>query len=251
MRALKFLLALVAAAAAAQAKVTPVPADMSDAFAARAMLSPDTWARVVRLDNSHPRGAWRGQMYPRIVYGLVFEFSGALWFYADEDGTQSLSRTLGTLDRDKADPGPLFRDIEPGISSWQWVDDVPGPKGPASRRPPRVCFIDSLRALDQRRAVGGEADSPQLLLYYLNTRIGRLGHTVLLFRAGGALSVIDATQSDEVIRIPSYLGSDLRSIAEYLRNGPVSSVRALPISVPRKAHPRGWAAIGPRAGQEG
>lgn len=242
MRALGFLL-LFATAVVGSAKTTAVPAGLSDAVAARAMLSADTWARIVRLDNTHPRGPWRAQAYPRVVYALVFEFSGALWLYTDSDGTQSLSLTRGTLERDKVAPGVLFRAIEPGISSWEWVGGEPAPGNPASRQAPRACFLESLRALDRLLAGGGKAESPELLLYYLNTPIGKLGHTVLLFRSGGSLFAIDATVSDRPVKLSVYLGADPLAIAEYLREGPVSAARVLAIPGARKPQPGRWVTI--------
>ncbi len=215
------------------------------------MLAPDTWARVVRIDNRHPRGAWRGQAYPRTMYALVFELSGILWLYCDVDGTQSLSLTRGTAARDEADPGPLFRAIDPGVASWEWADSQAAPAVRAGETPPRACFLESLRALNRRVAAGGEADSPQLLLYYVDSPMGRLGHTVLLFRSAGSLSVINSMYSDKAVRLPAYLGSDMLSIAEYVKGGTVSGFRTLAIAGTRKAPPGGWATIPSRPVPEG
>ncbi len=152
MRTLALLALLLAARGAAFAGVLGAPEGLRDARAARAMLGNGIWARVVRIDNTGPRPAWRRSLYPRIVYALVFELSGILWFYTDRDGTQSLSLTLGTADRDKAAPGPLFRAIDPGFASWSWVGDAAA--GPAAE-PPNACFVESVAALLQRMAVEG------------------------------------------------------------------------------------------------
>jgi hypothetical protein len=191
-------------------------------------------------------------MYPKTVYALVFELSGILWFYTDSDGTQSLSLTTGTLERDKADPGPLFRAIDPGFGSWSWLGETRGTSSRASRAPPNSCVEESIAALARRVMVGGQADSPRLLFYYVDTPGGRLGHTVLLFTAQGGLEAVDAESSERPIIVPSYLGADPRSISTYLRGGPVAAARTLPILFTGKAPSAGrWAAIPRDAGSAG
>ena len=216
---------------------------LDDARGARALLSPETWARIVKIDNSHPKGAWRSNVYPKTVYALVFELSGALWLYTDAEGTQSLSRTLGTLARDEADPGPLLRAIEPGIGTWEWVDEPSGPPAKQSANPPKACVEESLQALSRRIAQGGETISPRLLFYYVDTPVGRLGHTVLVFRTAKGLSAIDPQVSARAVIVPSDLGTDLRSIAEYLRGAPVASAKAFPITPSRRDVPGSWVAL--------
>ncbi len=216
---------------------------LADARAARSMLSPECWARIVKIDNSRARGPWRYAIYPRTVYALVFELSGILWIYTDAEGTQSLSRTLGTLERDKADPGPLLRHIEPGIGSWEWVDDPFGATVPASVHPPKACVEESLRALNQRLAFGRDTQAPQLLFYYVSTPSGRLGHTVLLFRTGQGLAAIDPELSPDPVEVPRNLGNNLVSISEYLRGAPVASARSLPIVPASHPAPGRWATL--------
>lgn len=235
------LLLLVAAAAASPAWGEPAPAALSDALAARAMLGTDVWARVVRIENARPRGAWRRGVYPKTVYGLVFELSGILWFYTDTDGTQSLSLTTGTLGRDRADPGRLFLALDPGFRAWGWLDDAPPSRAPSRGRPPNACFVESVEALKRRISAGGDARSPQLLSYYVDTSAGRLGHTVLLFGTAVGLSAIDAESSDRPVSLPADLGADLRTVAAYLRGGPVSAARAIPILCARQPVAGQWA----------
>jgi hypothetical protein len=212
-----------------------------DAAAARSMLGGDIWSRLVRIDNANPRGILSRSPYPRTVYALVFELSGILWFYTDADGTQSLSLTRNTVARDEADPGRLFKAIDPGFTTWAWVDAAAAPPG---RRPPNACFVESVSELLRRLAVGGEAASPRLLSYYVDTRFGRLGHTVLVFGTDSGLEAVDPEASNRPQILPAELGADPRALSAFLRGGPVADARMIPIACPRKAAPPGqWAAL--------
>jgi hypothetical protein len=240
-RTLVCLAILISAAGSAPAEVGIPSAGLRDALAARSMLGAETRARLVRIDNS---GRRRGDRYPKIVYALVFELSGILWFYTDTDGTQSLSLTLGTTERDMAEPGPLFRAIDPGFTAWSWVSDPAGPPVPAPGRPPNACFEASLGALYRRASAGGEARAPRLLSYYVDTPGGRLGHTVLLYETRAGLEAIDAEDSEHPVELPAYLRGDPRAVAAYLRGGPVAAARTLPILGTGRLLPAGrWAAL--------
>jgi len=243
MRTLMRTLALCLAWLPASQAGARVEEGLADARAARSMLSPESWARIVKIDNSRARGPWRYAVYPKTVYALVFELSGILWIYTDAEGTQSLSRTLGTVERDKADLGPLLRQIEPGIGSWAWVEDPLGTTVPASVHPPMACVEESLRALDQRLALGRDTRTPQLLFYYVSTPSGRLGHTVLLFRTALGLAAVDPELSPEPVEVPRSLGNNLVSISEYLRGAPVASARSLPIVPAPRPAPGRWATL--------
>ncbi len=251
MRSLCLLAMLLAAPALASAGANE-DSGLADAAAARALLGGDTWSRLVRIGNASPRGLLSRSAYPRTVYALVFELSGILWFYTDADGTQSLSLTRGTVARDEADPGPLFRAIDGGFASWAWVDAAPAPPGPGSRRPPNACFVESVAALLRRLAVGDEAASPRLLSYYVDTRYGRLGHTVLVFGTASGLAAIDPEASGLPERLPAELGADPRAISAYLRGGPVAAARTIPLGCPRKpASPGQWVALAPQSAPAG
>jgi hypothetical protein len=235
--------------------VLPVPGataperGLDDAIAARSMLGGETWARLVRIDSSRSSALWKRGPYPRILYALVFELSGILWFYTDVDGTQSLSLTRGTVARDEADPGPLFRSIDPGFTSWSWVDAPQGPRKPSSLKPRNACFVESVAALNRRITAGGETAAPSLLFYYVDTPEGRLGHTVLLFGTSGGRFAVDEDNSDKPVLLPPDLGREPLAVSAYLRGGPVASARTLPI--PARKPPREWAALPsdpPRAG---
>ncbi len=243
MRSLCCLIVLLAGAAAAPGATTPARG-LEDAVAARSLLAGDTWARLVRIDSSRPASVLRRGPYPRTVYALVFELSGILWFYTDVDGTQSLSLTRGTVARDEADPGPLFRSIDPGFTSWLWVEAPSLPRFPGTARPRNGCFVESVAALNRRIASGGEAASPTLLFYYVDTPQGRLGHTVLLFGTSAGLFALDSDDSDRPVRLPRDLGADPRTVSAYLRGGPVAAARMLPIAGTRPP-PREWASLPP------
>ncbi|HXQ80208.1 MAG TPA: hypothetical protein VN775_02770 [Opitutaceae bacterium] len=252
MRALVLLALLLASGGVAAAGIGPVPDGLADALAARAMLGPDIWARVVRIDNGGARGAdWR-MAYPTTVYALVFELSGILWFYCDANGTQSLSLKLGSVEADKADPGPLFRAIYDRFGKWAWVDGPRDWRNPSAGGPPNACFVECVAALRRRIASGGEADAPRLLSYYVNTPTSRLGHTVLLFGVGGRLAALDPESSEEPVILPGSLGADARSVARYLWGGFVSAARVLPIGAVGRMQAAGrWAALPPPPARTG
>jgi hypothetical protein len=241
MRTLCLLIIFAVAAGAAPGAVTE-PGGLDAAVAARSMLGGDMWARLVRIDNSRPHSILKRGPYPRTVYALVFELSGVLWFYTDTDGTQSLSLTRGTVARDEADPGPLFRAIDPGFTAWSWIEAPAGPRNPSKPKPRNACFEESVAALNRRISAGGEAVSPRLLSYYVDTPTGRLGHTVLLFATAGGMWAIDAEESDRPVVLPSDLGGDPRLVSAFLRGGPVAAARTFPIAPTRKP-PGEWASL--------
>jgi len=216
---------LLLLAGAAFAAPAPLPGGFADALAARSLLGPDIWSRVVRIDNAG--GAGRNA-YPRDVYALVFELSGILWFYCDADGTQSLSLRRGALRADEADPGPLFRAVSDGFGAWSWVDRPRDWRAPG-QPPANACFIECVAALRRRIASGAEAGAPRLLLYYVDTAGGRLGHAVLLFNVGGARAALDPLRSPRAVALPPDLGPDAASISHYLRGGDVAASRMLAI----------------------
>lgn len=228
------------------------PDQLADAFAARALLGPDVWARVVRIENLGSRNLEKRLPYPATTYALVFEYSGILWFYCDEDGTQSLSVRRGSLEADKTDPGPLLRAISPRFASWEWADAI-GSEGAAGREPPaNDCFIECLAVLRERAAAATEPCSPSLLFFYVDTPGGRLGHTVLLLQGRHGLTAIDPDRPRHTIRVPEQASSDVRSIAQFLRGGAVASARELklqPIGIQPPAQE--WTALAPPRVPEG
>ena len=240
MRKLACLLISAALAAGAAAKTASSPA--GDAAAARELLGSAAWARIIRIENARPAGLLSRGSYPGVVYGVVFEMRGILWFYTGTDGTQSLSLRRGTTERDEADPGPLLRQIDPGFQSWSWVDEARLPRPPASYRPPNACFIESVAALRRRLSLGERSDFPSLLSYYVTTRAGVLGHTVLLFSSEAGLMALDTEVSDRPVPVPTEVGTDPRRVSSYLRGGPVTSARLLPMGGERPGKVPQWAA---------
>ncbi|HEY5080073.1 MAG TPA: hypothetical protein VII43_09500 [Opitutaceae bacterium] len=241
MRALYLASLLVAAAGFSRA-----PDTLADALAARALLGPDVWARVVRIENLGNHGFERRLPYPSTTYALVFEYTGILWFYCDEDGTQSLSLRLGSLEADKSNPGPLLRAISPRFVSWEWAGGS-GIQGPERREPPaNGCFIECLAVLRERAAAATEPCSPSLLFFYVDTPAGRLGHTVLLLQDRQGLEAVDPDRPESTIRVPALVSADARSVAQFLRGGAVASARELTLQ-PIGMQPPGqkWTTLSP------
>jgi hypothetical protein len=248
--AARLLLLYLVTGAAAFASVVAAPDGLADARAARAMLGGLIWSRLVRIENTAPQAGWHRSAYPRVVYAVVFEVSGILWFYTATDGTQSLSLTRGTAARDEASPGPLFRAIEPGFAAWSWMDPK-GPEGAAApRHPANACFIESLAVLLRRMETGEEAGSPSLLSFYVKTPTVLYGHTVLVFGTSKGLEAVDPGVSEEPVEIPREVGTDPMAVSAFLRGGRVSSARALSVTCGRvlPAQPYCSTAGAPRAG---
>jgi hypothetical protein len=228
------------------------PDGLADAFAARSLLGPDVWARVVRIQNAGNRGLEKRTCYPATTYALLFELSGILWFYCDADGTQSLSLRLGSLEADKADPGPLFKAISPRFGSWEWVDGPARTESGLGLHPPNDCFIECVAILRRRAAAAAEPFSSSLLFSYVDTPTGRLGHTVLIFQARDGMTAVDPDKPDRPVRIPAPAGADPRAIARFLRGGEVAVARKLPIdpfAISRAAVK--WTALSPASVPEG
>jgi hypothetical protein len=196
------------------------------ALRAQAILEPDIWSQVVEIENEAPRSR-----YPRKLYALVFEFAGILWFYTHMEGTQSFSLHVGNLDREKADYAPLLRAIEPGFVRWRVVPA--GPRSAASRRPsPRnACFIESIAALRERLGAGEPLRNPRLLSYYVDTRQGRRGHTVLAYERGGSVELIDPSRRGSTFRFSLELGADPLELARAFNGRAVVQARVLAIEV--------------------
>ncbi|HWA86853.1 MAG TPA: hypothetical protein VG710_11565 [Opitutus sp.] len=204
------LLALVVAIAPARGKTFSGPeASIENACRAQAMLGPGTWSRLIRIENRAERS-----VYPREVFALVFEFADILWFYTDTDGTQSFSLHRNDLAAEKADFGPLLRDIEPGFASY--VPVAPAPRKSRGGALRNGCFIESIAALSDRLARGELISRAELLSYYAGVR-GRLrGHTVLIYEAARGAFVFDPADQ-RATRIGATLPDDPLATARRLR----------------------------------
>ncbi len=192
---------------------------LTHAREAQALLGPTVWSQVVHIDNAATRSA-----YPKQVDALVFELAGILWIYTDTDGTQSLSLRRGHLEEEKADLGPLLRDIDPGFTRWHALPDQDVTEtGPL----PNGCFIESIAALRHRLALGSETLEPQLLSFYGERGAG---HTVLMFSTAKGIGIVDPLEPKKTQLYPAELGRDLKSLAREVNyRHSVASARTLPI----------------------
>lgn len=213
---------------------------------ARARLGAEVWSQVIRVENQTS-----GQGYPKVVYALVFELAGVLWFYDAAHGTQSFSLHRGRLAEEKADFAPLLRDIHAGFASWSVVPDHAGEK-PVRRLLRNGCFIESVVALRERLGRGGEAVRPQLLSYYLKSNDGLHGHTVLAYETGDRVEIVDSADPGRPLTFPATLGRDALQLARAMLGQSVAAARL--ISLEPALAPERFAAAGaasaPVAGEE-
>lgn len=190
---------------------------------AQALLGPDVWSQVVRIENKKPSARHR-----RIVHALVFELAQILWLYEPTEGTQSFSLHKGRLAEEKADFAPLLRAIDPGFTRWSVVADSAADENDGTI--PNGCFICSVVALRDRVLAGGEAVRPHLLSYYIDTNTGQQGHTVLAYETAGQVEVVDATQGGRRYNLPATLATDALKLARAMEGNRVSAARFLPLS---------------------
>lgn len=149
------------------------------AFWGRALLGPETWSRVVRVENRAPT-----LRYPSDFYALVFEFEGMLWLYTESDGTQSLSQTPGRVSTDKIEYPALVRALHSGFGRVQdAASDEPMLVNLVDNRLPRGCFLFCLLNWRRLEALGAPHRG-QLLTYYVAAPEGPRGHTILLYQYG-------------------------------------------------------------------
>ncbi len=228
-RALPFMLLLSAAAVLRADSLASVQI-------ARALLGPDVWSRVVRIDNG--TGSAR---YPSRLHALVFELEDRLWFYTEYDGTQSLSLYAGRLERDKADLWPLLREVVPDMRRFTDVTDSIAPPKPLSRASdaemlPSGCFIKCIARL---RALQRDAAPPEdvgLLAYYVETMSGRVGHCVLVYRQDGHRYVYDPEGEGKVSLVPTVASNDPLALARAIYqadvNQPLTHARLVTLRQP-------------------
>jgi len=194
---------------------------LAHARQAQAMLGPDVWSQVIHIEN-----AARRSPYPSTLHALVFELEGVLWFYSDRDGTQSFSLQRGRLAEEKADFGPLLRDIDQGFTRWSVVAGADSAAKAARGPLPNGCFIQSVVA---SRGLGAGADQLQLLAYYVRTSSGLRGHTVLTYKTRGHLAVLDPERPLQAQEFSEALSHDALTLARAVRGGDVVGARLLPL----------------------
>jgi hypothetical protein len=186
---------------------------------AQALLGSEVWSRVIRIENDKPSAK-----HPRIVHGLIFELADILWFFNSAEGTQSFSLHRNRLAEEKANFAPLLRDVYPGFNRWTVLDDTAEVPGSGDKLP-NGCFIHSVVALRDRLLAGGEAVRPHLLSYYIDTRAGLNGHTVLAYEANGRVEVIDATRTNGRFNFPATLARDALKLARAIEGTRVAAAR--------------------------
>jgi hypothetical protein len=191
---------------------------------AQALLGPEVWSQVVRIENKKPSARHR-----RVVHALVFELAQILWLYEPSEGTQSFSLHKGRLAEEKADFAPLLRAIDPGFTRWSVVADSAA-ADENDGTVPNGCFIRSVVALRDRVLAGGEAVRPHLLSYYIDTSTGQQGHTVLAYETAGRVEVVDATQGGRRYNLPATLALDALKLARAMEGNRVAAARFLPLS---------------------
>lgn len=188
--------------------LTSAFADSSLRAARRAqeLLGPDTWSRLIRIENTRARTA-----YPKTVYAVVFEFTGILWFYTETDGTQSFSLWTNRLNEEKADFREGLRQIDPGFTRYSVVEDETAPPV-LSGELPNGCFIESLVAGRERLAQNKDISEARLVMYYANDRVA--GHCVLAYETGEGVFVIDPTRDDLPRRVGDRWPKDPVQVAQ-------------------------------------
>ncbi len=200
---------------------------LRDARRAQALLGPEIWSRVLRIDND----SWASP-YPRVVHALVFEFSGVLWFYTAAEGTQSLSLYRHETAADKASLGPLLLEIDRGFRRWRELATEP-PRGRIAHGVLRNgCFIESIVALRARLALGRDAAQPQLLAYYAEGRLPLRGHTVLAFVSASRVGVLDPAGNGTERWFDGAALRDPLALARQLGGQQVTRARLFRLEVP-------------------
>jgi hypothetical protein len=200
---------------------------------AQALLGRDVWSRVIRIENTAAESS-----YSPTVHALVFEFVGRLWFYCAANGTQSFSVYADQLAADKADFGPLLREIEPGFVRWKVIPGTNAPAGPLANG----CFIESIAALRARLAEGRRISQPCLLSYYVDTDAGRRGHTVLVFREDGRARLFDPAEPKAERLFSPAFAADAITLATAFEGAKVAKARFVAVPLPRETPHRGLVA---------
>jgi len=203
---------------------------LEHARGAQLMLGPDVWSRVIQIENRAHRSR-----YARKVYALVFELQGLLWFYTDADGTQSFSLHRDRLAAEKANFGPLLRDIEPGFIHWREVSAADLAQVRPSAQLRNGCFIESVALWRERAAQGVPLAEPRLLSFYIETAHGRTGHTVFAFRDGEAVKLIDPVRPEAVVSVPLAHATDPLRLAREFGGREVSKARVFPLESAKTA----------------
>ncbi|HVT92878.1 MAG TPA: hypothetical protein VHD76_08535 [Bryobacteraceae bacterium] len=178
--------------------VLPGRADsIASARLAQARLGPTVWSRVIRIENSRP-----DPHHPKEFAALVFAVEDRLWLYNPYEGTQSLSLLAGHLSDDEADPGPLLRAALPGLRRWVAFSDPPSSaaakdaaKSAREATLPFGCFIECYCRWRELVASGRDFSAASVLVFYFDTSIGPVGHSVLLLQTATGRLMYDPNEN--------------------------------------------------------
>ncbi len=220
-RLLSLLVLLVLLCGSAQAALP----GLSDVVNARALLSPGTWSRVLRIDL-----AKAGEVYPKSFYGLVFEMASVLWFYSPQEGTQSLSRHIGRTEEEKERLAELLRTPFPALQDWK-EEEHPAPARAPESAPRNACFIESLALLDFRLRHGARTDYASLFTVYYHDKQKVRGHTVLYYEKGDKVYLADPAREEPFVLSKAFASDQARVAALLVRGRDVASWRELRLDV--------------------
>lgn len=205
-------------------------ASLENARRAQALLGPETWSRVICVENTAAHS-----VYPATIHALVFEEAGLLWFYTDTDGTQSFSLYAGRLEEEKSDFTPLLHGIDPGFTAYSILPDTRAEYSVAGGGGmlPNGCFVESLAALQDRVRQGERIDRARLLSCYVDTPGGRRGHTVLTYETPRGLFLLDPARSLQPRAVPREWADDALALAgAALQGAKVVKARWVPTTLP-------------------
>jgi hypothetical protein len=87
------------------------------------------------------------------------------------------------------------------------------------------CFIESVAIWRERVRRGEIADEARLLSFYVDPATRRIGHTVLTFREGDALKVIDPKRPAKVVSLPGKTAADPVALARAVSGAAVLKAR--------------------------
>ncbi len=183
---------------------------LESALQARAMLGPEMWSRVLRIENDQPG---RHSRYPAEFHALVVAFEDILWLYTEFDGTQTLSRCAGRVEQDRANLAPLLQAIEPGLTRFEDVTDALPVVVPA-QPPPYGCFPAAVARWQQLRQETNPPERARLIAFYPERQ--RQGHVVLEYWRDGRRYVFDSNHPGADREISPRLAEDPLKVARSL-----------------------------------
>lgn len=155
---------------------------------ARNLVGQDAWASVVEITTSDPRR-------PRET-ALAFEFANAIWFYRPARGTESLSRHWNNVAAERRNLLPLIQSIDPTFTSYRELSEAELRAVPQSLGElPNGCFIESAAEAKRVFATTGVSNAV-MLSYYVNTRDGQRGHTVLCYEDATGPHLFDPAEGN-------------------------------------------------------